>query len=140
MELYRTLYSVGITTVHSGAWGCYTHCWVFLHLFAMDNFVFLAGRSSWYWRIRFGAVPLMYNSGTEETWYWKVLLQSWYSLLVCWTQLFWHSGMITWLALAYCALQWSSRCSIEVGLRNVWQWYNSPFWRFIKKLSVNTFW
>ena len=50
----------------------------------------------------------------------------------------WVSDKIPWLASGYSTLQWSSRCSIEVGLWNGWWLYNRPIRSVINILSVST--
>jgi len=118
---WRSLYYVGITTAYSWAWWRNTHRCVFCHLLAKDDNAFPAGRHSWNWRIRLGWVQLKYNTGTEEIRPWKVLLRSFSSLCVYWTQMSWASGMIRWLALVYSTLQSSPRHSTDVGQWNGWR-------------------
>jgi hypothetical protein len=48
--------------------------------------------------------------------------------------------MIPLLALVYSTLQSSPRHTTEVGLRNGWRWYNSPFWSLTNILAMSTFW
>ena len=115
---WRSLNLVGITTAYSWTWERNTHCWVFLHLFDKVDIDFPAGRHTWNWRIWFGGVQLMYNTGKEGIRLCKVLSRSFYSRWVYWTQMLWASGMIPWLTLVYSTLQSSPRCSTEVGLWN----------------------
>jgi len=137
---WKSLNFVGITTAYSWAWGCNTHCWVLLHLLEKANIAFPAGRRSWNRRIWFGGVQLKNNTGKDGIRPWKVLLRSFSSLCVYWTQMLWASGMIPWLALGFSTLQSSPRRSTEVGLWNGWWLYNSPFWSLMNILSMRTFW
>jgi len=106
---WRSCNFVEITTVYSWAWGRNTHGWVFLHLLENVDIALPAGRCSWNWRIWFCGVQLKYNTGKEGIRPWKVLSRSLPSLCVYWTQMWWASGMIPWLALVYSTLQ-SSPC------------------------------
>jgi len=117
---WECLNFVGITTTYSWAWGCNTHCWVFLRLLENVDIAVPAGRLFWNWMIWFGGVQLKYNTGKEGIYPWKVISRSFSSLCVYWTQMLWASGMTTWLALVYSTLQSSPRRSTEVGLWNGW--------------------
>jgi len=132
----RCLYFVAITTAYSWAWERNIFCWVFLQLVDKVDIITPMGRRSWNWRIWFGGVQLKYDTGTEGSWPWKVLLRL---LSIYWTQMLWDSGLITCLALVYSALQSSPRRSTDVGQWNGWRWYHSPFWSLINILSLRTF-
>ena len=106
---WRSLNFVGITTAYSWGWGRNIHCWVFLHLLQNIDIALLALRRSWNWRIWFGGVELKNNTGTGGIHSWKVLSRSFSSLCIYWTQMFWVSGMICWLAMVCSTLQSGSR-------------------------------
>jgi len=52
----------------------------------------------------------------------------------------WASGMIHWFTCVCSTLQPCSIQSIQVGLWNGWQQYDSPFWSVTKIQSMSTFW
>jgi len=111
-------YFVGITIAYSYGWGHNTHYWLFMHLLETVDIVVLEGRCSGNWRIWFGGVLLRYNTEEEGTQPWKELSMS---LSIYWTQKFWDSGMISWLAVVYSTVQSSPRRSTDLG-----EWYG---WR-----------
>jgi len=133
----RSLHCIGITTVHSWAWGHNVHCWVFLHLLEKFYIIFLVGRCSCNWRTWFGGGQWKYHTGTVGTWPWKMLLRS---LSIYLTKMLSDSGMIPWLALVYSTLQSSPRCWTDIGQWDGWQLYDSLFWRLINILSLSSFW
>jgi len=116
----RSMYFVGITTAYYSAWRLTTQWWVFLHLFEPVNNASLLGRCSWNHTIWFSGVYQRYNTGKEGICPWKVLLRSFSSLCLYWTQILWASCMIPWLALVYSTLQYSPRCSTDISLWNGW--------------------
>jgi len=118
---WRSLNFNGIATAYSGTWGCITHCWVFFHYLQKVDIAYPAARRPWYCRIWFGRVQLKYDTRKEGILHWKVLLRSFSSLCIYWTQMLWALDMIPQLALVYWTLQSSSRRSTDVGQWNRWQ-------------------
>jgi len=118
---WRSLYITGITTTHSWAWGCNTHCWVFTYLSEKVNIAFQACRWSWNWRMWFSGIQRKSNTGTEGFDSCKVLSTSFSSLCVFWTEMLWDSGIIPSLAFVHSTLQSSSRTSTEARQWNGWR-------------------
>jgi len=79
-----------------------------------------------------GALPGSVANTTQ-----KLLLHS--PSIYC-TQMWWVSGMISWLALVFSTLQAYPRCSTEVDQWNSWPLYNSTFWSILNMVSMRTFW
>jgi len=114
----KSFFFVGITTIYSWAWEQNIHYWVFLHLLEQVDIIVPVGTHFWNRRNRFDWVQLNYNTGKVGTWPWNVLLRS---RFIYWTQISWHSGMISWLASVYSTLQLSHRRWTDIEQWNGWQ-------------------